>query len=126
MIYSVLYKSFVFAVVLVCFHIFEGMAAAWWHRRPLSESRAEFGRGDLQGILSVAALVCVALIPFFMFREVARVIGRDRLWRLFFARRTEGFSLEAGAEGQSVLAADRTAVDPSLVDGPQRQSAFIR
>lgn len=102
------------------------MAAAWWHRRPLSESRAEFGRGDLQGILSVAALVCVALIPFFMFREVARVIGRDRLWRLFFARRTEGFSLEAGDEGQSVLAADRTAVDPSLVDGPQRQSAFIR
>ena len=84
LICSVLYKSLVFAVVLVVFHIVEGTVVALVHGRPLSESLADFGRGDLKGIVSVAALVFVSFIPFFMFREAARVIGGDQLWQLFF------------------------------------------
>lgn len=93
LIYSVLYKSVLFAIVLICFHILEGMAAAWLHARPLSESLAEFGRGDLKGVVSMAALVAVAFIPFFMFREAARVIEGDRLWHLFFDRGGKTFRL---------------------------------
>jgi hypothetical protein len=93
LIYSVLYKSVIFAAVLVCFHIIEGVAVAWLRARPLSESLADFGRGDLKGIASVAALVAVAFIPFFMFREAARVIGGDHLWQLFFDRGGKRFRL---------------------------------
>ena len=93
LIYSVLYKSVLFAAVLVCFRIVEGVTVAWFHARPLSESLAEFGRGDLKGIMSMAALVAVAFIPFFMFREAARVIGGDRLWQLFFDRGGKTFRL---------------------------------
>ncbi len=124
LIYSVLYKSFVFAAMLVCFHLFEGMAVAWWRGGPLSESLSEFGRGDLKGILSVGALVCVAFIPFFMFREAARVIGGDQLWRLFFARRTEAFTLSVGGDGQPILAADCAAVDGSAIEENAARSAF--
>jgi len=93
LIYSVLYRSFLFAAVLICFHILEGMVAALWQGRPLSESLAEFGRGDLRGVLSIGALVFVAFIPFFMFREAADLVGGDQLWRLFFDRRARTFRL---------------------------------
>ncbi len=119
-----LYKSVVFAAILVCFHIAEGMAVAWWRGGPLSESLSEFGRGDLKGIVSVGALVCVAFIPFFMFREAARVVGGDQLWRLFFARRTEAFRLAVGAEGQPILSADRAAVDGPAIEEAAARSAF--
>ena len=71
LIYSVLYKSFIFAVALICFHLLEGMIVASLRTRPLSESLVDFGRGDLEGIASTGALVFVSFIPFFMFREVA-------------------------------------------------------
>ncbi len=86
LIYSVIYKSLLFAAVLICFHIIEGVVVARLYSRPLSESLADFGRGDLEGIVSVGALVAVSLIPFFMLREAARVAGGDRVWQLFFGR----------------------------------------
>ncbi len=93
LIYAVLYKSFAFAVVLVCFHIVEGVAVALLRSQPLTENLAEFGGGGLKGIVSVGAILFVALIPFFMFREVARVIGADQLWQLLFSRGTKTFTL---------------------------------
>lgn len=96
LIYSVLYKSLIFAVALVCFHLLEGVIVASLRTRPLSESLVDFGRGDLKGIASTGALVFVSFIPFFMFREAARVIGGDQLWRLFFDR--GGRTLRLSAE----------------------------
>ena len=75
LIYSVLDKSFIFAVALACFHLLEGVIVASLRARPLSESLVDFGRGDLKGIASTGALVFASFIPFFMFREAARVIG---------------------------------------------------
>lgn len=93
LIYPVLHKSFAFAVVLVCFHIVEKAAVALLHGRPLAESLGEIGGGGLKGIVSVGAIVFVALIPFFMFGEIARVIGADQLTQLAFRRGTKTFTL---------------------------------
>jgi hypothetical protein len=96
LIFAVLYKSVIFAVVLIAFHICEGLALAWLQARPLSESLAQFGRGDLRGVVSMWILVSMALVPFFMCREVAHVIGDDQLWRLFFDRGARSFRLVQG------------------------------
>jgi len=34
--------------------------------------------------LGYAAVFCIALIPFFAFQEMARILGRRELWDLFF------------------------------------------
>ena len=59
LIYAVLYKSFLFASVLICFHAAEGVVVALLRARPLSESLTDFGRGDLQGVpVGRGARVC--------------------------------------------------------------------
>ncbi|MBV8612401.1 MAG: hypothetical protein JOY66_01350 [Acetobacteraceae bacterium] len=86
LIYRVLWSAFLFAAVLVAFHIIEHAAIALWRGRPIAESLADFGAGNLKGVLSVGALAFVSLIPFFAFQEVARVVGSGMLWQLLFTR----------------------------------------
>jgi hypothetical protein len=86
LIYSVLYASLLFAVVLVVFHIAEGAALALVHGKPVAESLADFGAGDLRGVLSFGAIAFVALTPFFLFRGIARALGEDQLWQLMLSR----------------------------------------
>lgn len=82
----VLRKSLIFAVLLVAFHIFEEAARAWFEGRPLSSAVTGFG-GSLAGVAAYGAIFFVTLIPFLAFQEVARVLGNDVLWRLFFRPR---------------------------------------
>jgi hypothetical protein len=86
LIYSVLYASFLFAVALIGFHIAEGAALALVHGRPVADSLADLGAGDPRVILSFGAIAFVALIPFFLFRGIARAVGEDHIWRLVFTR----------------------------------------
>jgi hypothetical protein len=82
MIVSVLYASFLFAVVLIGFHIAEGAILAMLHGRPASEGLAELGAGNLSAVLSFGAIAFVALIPFFLFRGIARAVGEEQIWQL--------------------------------------------
>lgn len=93
LIWHTLYASFLFAVVLVCFHIIEDAVLAWLRGKPLSESLADFGAGNLRGVLSIGAIAFVALTPFFLFREIGRVVGEDHLWELVFRRHRRRFTL---------------------------------
>jgi hypothetical protein len=93
LIYSVLYSSLAFTVVLICFHIAEDAAVALLHGRPLADSLAGFGAGNVRGVLSMGAIAFVALIPFFTFRGIGRVVGDDQLWQLVFAPGNKRFTL---------------------------------
>ncbi len=93
LIYSVLWQSAAFSVVLICFHIVEDAAIAWLDGKPLADALAAFGRGDLTGVLTVGAMLFVTLIPFFMFEEIGRVLGQDKLWHLLLARDRKSISL---------------------------------
>ena len=83
LVWVVLGKSLIFAILLLAFHIAEEAIRAWFEGQPLSVSFADFG-GTLVGLVSYAAIFFVALIPFFAFQEAARVLGGDTLWNLFF------------------------------------------
>ena len=94
LIYPVLWQAALFAILLVCFHIAEKALGAWLHGRPLASSLSDFGNGDIHGILAVGAIVFVMLIPFFMFIELGRVFGEDKLRQLFFSRDRASLSMQ--------------------------------
>ncbi len=94
LIHSVLWRSAAFSIVLICFHIVEDAAIAWLRGKPLADSLAAFGSGDLKGVVAFGAIGFVTLIPFFMFAEIDRVLGQDKLWRLLLARDRKSISLQ--------------------------------
>jgi hypothetical protein len=92
LVWVVLGKSLIFAMLLLAFHIVEEVIRAWFGSRPLSEAFADFG-GTLPGLLTTVAIFFVALIPFFAFREAARILGDGALWNLFFHSGEKRFRL---------------------------------
>jgi len=88
LIYSVLFKSILFAIALISFHIVEHVLIGMWHGKPMGESIAEVGANRLAGIVSLGIIGTVALAPFFLLREISRAIGKDKFWALFFHRRS--------------------------------------
>jgi hypothetical protein len=86
LIYPTLLKSAFFTVVLACFKILEDAAIGFYRHESFQQSNSELGGGTWQGMLTLALLVFVMLIPFVGFGELSRVIGEDKLKKLFFHR----------------------------------------
>jgi len=95
LVHSILYKSLVFAVFFICFHIFEEVVVGVFRGKTVAQSLPTIGGGSLQGIVSVGAIVFVSLIPFFAFREIGRVIGKRELWSLLLSRGTRVYTLQS-------------------------------
>jgi hypothetical protein len=87
LIYSILFKSAAFALILGLFKILEEAGVGWYHGKSFSESIAELGGGTLEGILVFVLILAVLLIPFFAFGELRRIFGGDKLRTLFFTSR---------------------------------------
>ena len=86
LVYPILFKSIVFAIVLICFHILENVVVGMWHGMTMMQSIPGVGGGGLKGVFSAGAIMAVALIPFFAFREISRVVGASKLVSLVFTR----------------------------------------
>jgi hypothetical protein len=96
LIYPILYKSFIFALVLIGFHIAESLAVGVWHGNTIANSFPVMGGGPLKGTAAVATMCFIVLVPFFGFREIGRVIGgRELLMNLIFKTRETDPRLEA-------------------------------
>ena len=95
LVYSILYKCFIFTLFLIGFHIVERVIGGVLHGRSVAQSFPDIGGGSVQGILSLGATVFVALIPFFAFREISRVIGPGELWSLLLSRGTRVYTLQS-------------------------------
>jgi hypothetical protein len=88
-----LWNALVFTVLLSAFHILEDAIKAWFEGAPLSTSLVDFGGGTLRGFLTIGGILFVALIPFFGMHEVARAVGGQALWDLFFSKRDQTYHL---------------------------------
>jgi hypothetical protein len=94
LIYPIVYKSAVFSVILIAFHLLEEVLAGMWHGKALAESiRALSGSGV--EMLVFAVIMFVVLMPFFALSEVGRDIGDDKLFEQFFVRRSPYVSLKS-------------------------------
>jgi hypothetical protein len=89
LLYSTLYKTFVFSLFVAVFKLIEYMIKGLWKGNGLTQSLADyFGRGPHE-LLANVLVVFVAFIPFFAFKELGRVLGEGRVWDLFFRRRAD-------------------------------------
>lgn len=86
LIYPILYKSFVFSVVLIVFHIIESAAVGVFQGHTIAESLPPFLGWNPRGLLAVGVMSFVLLLPFFGFRELARVIGHKEMRALLLGR----------------------------------------
>jgi hypothetical protein len=100
LVYPVLFKSLLFAVVLIGFHILESILKGWWHDRTLLESISWIGGGGIKGILFLGFMMFVVLIPFFAFRELDRLLGSAVLRTLLFERGTNDLVIEVRHRSQ--------------------------
>lgn len=84
-----LFKSAVFAVLLVCFDVLEEVIVGVIHGKSIAASVPQIGGGGLEGKVIVGIIGFVVLIPFFLFTEMQRVMGRDELYALIFRKKTK-------------------------------------
>jgi hypothetical protein len=89
LVYPVLFKSALFATMLVCFDLIEEVVVGSLRGKSIAESIWSVGGGTLEGILSVGIIMFVVLIPYFAFREMAKVVGERQMRELLFVRRTK-------------------------------------
>ena len=89
LVYPIIFKSAVFALLLICFHIFERTLTGVLHGKTVLQSVPSIGGGTLQGILMVGIIMFVALMPFFAFRELNQAIGPQQLNALLFGDPTK-------------------------------------
>ncbi len=85
--YPIVYKSLAFGLLLVIAYVVEEVGVGLLRGKSLAESRPDLGGGTLAGLLAVAVIMCVALIPFFAFKEIRRVYGAPAFDTLLFKRR---------------------------------------
>jgi hypothetical protein len=86
LIVPIVYKSLLFSVLLVVAYILEEIILGWFHGKSVAESFPQIGGGGAVGTLCVTGLLCIALMPFFAFREIARTIGEIEFRSLMFGR----------------------------------------
>ena len=86
LVYPIVFKSAVFCAVLMCFYIIEETLVGVWHGKTIATSIPEIGGEGWKGVLVVGTILFVVLIPFFAYRELARVLGTDELHSLIFRR----------------------------------------
>jgi hypothetical protein len=89
MIFSVLFKSAAFAVLVICFEIVEELIVGKIHGKSLAASMPKLGGGGLEGIILFGIMGFVVLIPFFLFTDVEQVVGKERLRSIIFHERSK-------------------------------------
>jgi hypothetical protein len=87
LIYPILHKCLIFSIVLIGFHLVESTVVGLLHGNTLANSLPPMLGVNPKGLLAVGLMCFVLLLPFFGFREIARVIGRGKMWSLLFEHR---------------------------------------
>jgi len=86
LIVPVLYKSLLFTLCVMVFDIFEIYIKAFIHNPNLTDAFIEL-KGHLNLIwLGGAMLIFFIFIPFFAFKELIRVMGKDKIRELFIEK----------------------------------------
>lgn len=82
-IFPILHKSVLFAIIFICFNLAESVVTGLWKGETIAESIPRVGGGSLGETVIAGLIITVALMPFFAFRELSRVMGKGALETLF-------------------------------------------
>jgi hypothetical protein len=86
LVYSILFRSAVYAAILVCMDILEEVIVAMFHGKPAAQGVSEVGGGGVEGIILVGIMAFVLLIPLFAFRAIADAIGEEQMKSLLLKK----------------------------------------
>lgn len=89
LIYPILYKCFVFTLVLIFFHIVESIVVGVLRGNTVANSIPPMLGWSPKGLLAVGVICFILLLPFFGFREISRAIGRGAMLDLLFKHRNQ-------------------------------------
>lgn len=90
LIYPTLINAAVFAVLLFVFKLLEEAGVGLYHGKSIAESIGAIGGGWL-GLVCIAIIFFVMLIPFCAFAELGIALGGNRLARFFFREHPQSF-----------------------------------
>jgi hypothetical protein len=88
LLYSMLWNSVLFTVILMVCHLLEEALVKVWHGQSFAASFSETVADP--SIFATMLLMFVVLIPFFFAKGLIEVLGKDEIKRLLLKARTEG------------------------------------
>ena len=87
LIYSTIYKSFVFTLLVAVFHILEDAVKGVLHGEGLVGAFPALGGRGIGEVLARSLVMFFAFLPFFAWRETGRALGERRVADLFLRSR---------------------------------------
>ena len=84
LIYRILCKAVAFSILFLIFDVVEEVVVGVVKGKTIGQSIPDIGGGSLSGVIFVAIILSVALIPFFAFREISLVLGQRTMHSLIF------------------------------------------
>jgi len=84
LVYPILCKAAAFSILFIVFDVVEEVLVGVFRGKTIGESIPTIGGGTPSGVFFVGIILAIALIPFFAFREIGRVIGERALHALMF------------------------------------------
>jgi len=88
LLYSMLWNSALFAVILMVCHLLEEALVKICHGHPIAASFSE-PIADPMGIFANMILMFVVLVPFFFAKGLIEILGKDEMKRLLLRADTE-------------------------------------
>src|SRR6516162_6982682 len=88
LLYSTLWNSALFTVILMFCHLLEETLVKVWHGQSFTASVSETV-ADPRDIFASMLLVFVVLIPFFFAKGLIEILGKDEMTRLLLKTRAE-------------------------------------
>jgi hypothetical protein len=86
LIYPILYETLLLTALFLVAHVLEKSIEGLLRGKTIAESVPAIGGGGFTGLLSMTAILFIALIPFFGLRNLSMAMGDGRLWAVFFER----------------------------------------
>ena len=79
LIYPILTEALMLSVLFICFHVIEKMVVGLVAGETLAGSVPTIGGGGVIGLICVALILFISLLPYFAFRRVSRELGPGRM-----------------------------------------------
>jgi hypothetical protein len=84
LIYPILRQAALFALLFMAFHLLETAVVGLIRDSAPASGATDIGGGELADALTVTAMLFVALVPYFAFRNITRALGWPVMRRLLF------------------------------------------
>ncbi len=84
---AILFKSVVFALLLITLAFIEELIVGFFKGRQVQETLKEIAGGTLPELLATSFLILLIMIPYFAFREISGALGEGKLLKLLTDRR---------------------------------------